>query len=176
MSAPSVPEERVTLWPPGRQAVAAVAVLAALLTSVGGAALGADQRAHTLAVAHLALAGLAIRRPPAVAGQVAAGVVLAWLVLPGTDSPNAAVVPVMTGVVATAELLGLTARLGTVLASDPVPGLRRAAVAAVGSAAVTGAAVAAGALAGVGGLLATVVACLACLALIALVGDPKLRS
>jgi hypothetical protein len=165
----SEPAEETTVWPPWRQAVAAAAIVAAALTGLAGAALGNGGWAETLAAAHLAATAAVLRRPTLAGVQVAVGVGLAWLTLPGSDDPNPAVVPVITGVVATAELLGLSARLGTVVSADAVPGLLRVGVTAIGAAAVSGLVVAMGGLGDMGGLPATAVAAGACLAVIALV-------
>jgi len=98
------------------------------------------------------------------------------VVLVGADGTMVAVVPLVTGVVAAAELAAAAGRVGMVVRRDPVPDLRRVGVAAAVAAVASGATLAASALPGPDGLPATVIGgaglALAALAIRRGVGSP----
>ena len=98
------------------------------------------------------------------------------VVLIGADGTMVAVVPLVTGVVAAAELAAAAGRVGLVVRRDPVPDLRRVGVAAAVAAVASGATLAASALPGPDGLPATVIGgaglALAALAIRRGVGSP----
>ena len=121
-----------TPWPPGRQAVAVGAATVAFVTAVLAVALSSE-RGLTLAVAavYVALTVTATRTPTLVAEQTVTGVAVAWATLVGTDPVVWGIVPLVTGVVASSELLGLAGRLGVVVPRSAAAGVRRATIAAV---------------------------------------------
>jgi hypothetical protein len=152
----------LTVWPVTRRGLATAAVACAVLTSAAGAALGDGGWATSAALAHAVAAVWTLADSRAVDGQVAAGVGMAWALVPGTDGPVVGVVVVVVGVVLTSELLGATTRLGMVVERDPRPELRRAGGAALVALVASAATLAAGSLAGPSGLLATAVAGTGC--------------
>lgn len=172
----SAPPRRLTTWPAGRRALAAAAMACAVVTGAFGALLAPGTVAVPLAIAH-ALVGLWVlvdRRVLAL--QVAVGVALAWSLVPDDAGTVLAVVPVVSGVVATSELLGATDRLGMVLERHPGPELARVGTAVGLAVATSGATLAAGALAGPAGLLATAVAALGCTLLAVALRAPAVRA
>lgn len=155
----------LTVWPPARQGMAAAALAVALATSAG-AALYADSPWTALAALAHAVATLwALADPRVIAPQVGTGVVMAWTALLGVDGTAIGAVVVIVGVVATSEMLAATARLGIVVARDPLPEMREVAVAVAIAAVTAGMTLAAGALPGPAGLIAASVATLGCVVL-----------
>lgn len=152
--------------PGGRRKAAGLAVLAAVLTGAAAAATGASMAAVYGAGVYLALTGAVLLRPAALAAQVVVGQLLVAAVLldPG-GPPPVTLLPVVAGVVATAELLALAARLDGPFPRDAGAGLREAALATLVGSAAYGAVALLGALPGPSGLAAVALASGACLAL-----------
>lgn len=161
-------DELTTLWPPARLGVAAAAVLVAAVTAVLAALTSDQSGAVRIGVLHVGVTVIAALRPGAVRLQVGVGVALAASMLVGVEGTAVAVVPVVTGVVATAELLGLAGQMGTVVPRDPGPGLQRVALTTGIGALTAGATLVAGFLGGPGGLAATLLAAGGCVGFVAL--------
>jgi hypothetical protein len=164
---------RLSVWPPARRGLAAAALGCAVVTSATGALVGDGPWTTLAALAQVVAALWALVDSRMLAAQVAAGVGLAWGLVPGTGGPVVAVVAVVVGVVATSELLGASGRLGMVIERDPAPEVRRVGVAVAIALATSGAALAAGSLAGPSGLVATAVAALGCILVAAAVGAQR---
>lgn len=136
-----------------------MAVVAALLTGV----LSADAGGGTLATAFVVCALLALVAPAAIVAVVLVGQGgVAWGLLGGNGGDPLGAALTLAGVVATAELLAIVARLDLPMARDPRENVRRAALAAAIGLAVFGLAGAATLIPGPGGLPAVVTACAAC--------------
>lgn len=119
---------RSTTW----QRVAAGAVLTTLLTGAAAAVLGASAWHVYGAVAYIGVAILALFSPNAIIAQVIGGQLLAGSLLLASDGAPGAI-PIMMiviGLVATAELLAIAARLAIPIERDARDDLRRAAIAA----------------------------------------------
>jgi hypothetical protein len=167
--------EQLTLWPPGRLGVALLAVIAAASTAVVGVLAGPDWAAIVGGI-HITATVVAVVAPATLPAQVAAGVVLAWSLFAETGGSTTletgravALVAIVVGVIATAELLGLAAQMGIVVPRRPAPGLARVALtvaAALGVAVVT---LVVGRIEGPRGLVATLLAVVASLGFVALV-------
>lgn len=155
--------QTMTLWPPARRRVAVLTVAVAAVTATYAVGIGPRWQ-PLVAVAYVVAAGVAVASPPAIAAQVAVGVGLAWSVLPELDGVQVlALVPLVIGVVATAELLGLVARLRMVV--ERAPDMQRVSVAVTLAAIISGATLAAGLLDGPGGVIGTLLAASACVVL-----------
>jgi hypothetical protein len=175
---PRLTNRRPTLWPPERLTVALLTTLAAGATAVAGAIVGPKWTAAVGGL-HLAVTLFALVLPAALPFQVGVGLVLACsaLVDPGNyvvgdDVTVVGVVPLVVGVVATAELLGLSAQMGIVIPRDPMAGLGRVAIATAVAAVASSLTLAVGALDGPTGLLATLLAVVGCLGFVALLLRP----
>lgn len=155
-------ERRPTAWGPARKRVARIAIAMAAATAAAGAALGGSSDYIVPAVALVAVATLALRYPTWIAVQVLFGQLIAAKLLVVLDGATLRVLPVVAGVIATAELLAEVARLDAPAARDPRGALRSAAVAAALGAAVFIAVALAGTLSGPTGLLAIGLASAAC--------------
>lgn len=111
-----------------RQVTAALAVAAACITAAI-ATVAADDRtraaAAVVAVVHVVAAVVAAARPGAVLGPVLTGTGLAWAAVLGPLSAAGGVV-VVTGVVATGELLGAAGELGVTVARPSAPAIHAA--------------------------------------------------
>lgn len=141
-------------WKPDRTGVAVLALLTAALTGAAGAALGGTTEHLYGAGAYLAIAGVAVFSPGALVVQVIAGQMLAGSVLVGPEGAGLlAVVPLVAGVVITAELLGVTARIIDTPERHPGEELRRVGVTALLGGGVFGVVAVLGRLPGPGGLL-----------------------
>jgi len=150
----------------GRARLAAIAVAVAAVTAVTGAALGGTADHAILAVALLASTIAALRSPSWIAVQVVAGQLLAARLLLGTVGITTLhVLPLVAGVIATAELLAAVGRLDSPVELIGGGELRRAAVAAGLGAAVFAAVALTGSLPGPSGLAAVAIASAACVAL-----------
>ncbi len=111
-----------------RQVTAALAVGAAV-ASAAIAIVAADDRTRAavavVAVLHVVAAVVAAARPGAVLGPVLTGTGLAWAALLGPLGTAGGVV-VITGVIATAELLGAAGELAVTVARPSAPAFRAA--------------------------------------------------
>jgi hypothetical protein len=157
----------VLTWWPARQRVAAAAVLLALLTAAAAVGLGDPTLIGGVplrglptfgAVTYVATVVLALFVPGAMIAQVAIGMALAGSMLLSQSLSPLGLLPLVAGVVATAELLGVAARLDTPGERNPRGELRRAAGATGIAAAVYAVVLLVGGVPGPAGLLAIVVA------------------
>lgn len=147
------------VWPPARRRGAALAALVAVLTGSGMAALAAHGWQVLGATAYVGAAFVALVVPGAIGVVVVGGVGLAGSLMLGPWAVGPlALLPVVAGVVATAELLALTGRLDTPVERDPGAELRQAGLATLIAAAVYGVVAVVGAAPGPSGFLAVVVA------------------
>lgn len=153
----------MTTWWPARRRLAALVVLMAALTGAAGAALGtSDWHVHGAGV-YVVIAVVALFFSGGITVQVIGGQVLAGSLLSGLDGTSALLLlPMVAGVVFTAELLGVVARLDTPLERDPTGDLQGAALATVIGGGVFGAVVLIGDLPGPTGLTAIALASGAC--------------
>jgi len=162
LTAEPTPDRRA----PSRGRLRAIAVTVSVVTATVGAALGGTTGHVVLAVALVASTIAALRAPAWIAVQVVAGQLLAARLLLGTVGITALhVLPLVAGVIATAELLAATARMDTPVERAPGSGLRGAAFAAVLGAAVFGAVALTASLPGPSGMLAVGIASAACVVL-----------
>jgi hypothetical protein len=176
---PSPTRRRPTLWSPERLTVALLTGLVSLATAVAGVLAGPNWAA-AVAGLHVAVTLFALVLPAALPFQVAVGLLLAASPLVGSgtslvtgdDVTVVGVVPLVVGVVATAELLGLSAQMGIVIPRNPMAGLGRVAVTTAVAAATSGLTLAIGALDGPSGLLATLLAIVGCVGFVALLLRP----
>lgn len=174
----------MTLWPAARAWTALLVVVVAVATGVVGFAVcaagaeeGEDAIAAVLGVAHVLAALWVLANPSSLAVQVGVGALLAATPLLGTDGTAVGVVPVVVGVVATAELLGVCGRLGMVVPRDPAPDRNQVGVTTLGAALASGLTLGVGALAGPVGLVAVVLGAGACAGLAVLLAQsPEDRS
>lgn len=154
-------DARPATWWPVRRRLALLALLTAVLTAGVTGALGATGTVRFLGAAYVAVAGLGLFVPAAVAVQVAAGVMLLGTVVEGgVPWPVASLL--LGGVVFTAETLAAVARLDSPLPRGPggiVPRALGAAGLGVGAASVV---FALGAVPGPGGIAAVFMAAVAC--------------
>jgi hypothetical protein len=147
------------VWPPVRRRVAALAVLVALLTGTGMAALAAYGWQVLGAAAYVVVAALGLVVPGAIGMGVVGGVALAGSLIIGPWAIGPLLLlPVVAGVAATAELLALAGRLDTPVARDAGAELRRAGLATAVAAAAYGVVAVVGAVPGPTGFLAVVLA------------------
>lgn len=153
----------MTTWWPARRRLAALAVLMAAVTGAAGAALGASAWHVYVAGAYVLIAVVALFFSGGITAQVIGGQVLAGSLLSGLDGASALLLlPMVAGVVFTAELLGVVARLDTPLERDPTRDLQGAALATVIGGGVFGAVVLVGDLPGPTGFAAIALASGAC--------------
>lgn len=163
-------EQATTLWSRPRRHAQALTYLVALITAIYGASFGGDDVAWLplVALAYLVATAIASSSPSAIAGQVVAGFGLAWGALQQLDGIAVlALVPLMVGVVATAELLGVVARLGIVVERAAGPDLRRLPAAAGLTAVISATTLSIGLLDVPGGFTGTLLAAGACVVLAA---------
>lgn len=154
-----------------------LALLVAAGTGVVGLSLGATTGHAWGAAGYLALVGFAVLAPGAIWAQVLAGQILIGSLLLGPGaSPWWMLVPLLASVVATAELLGIAARLDSVVPRAPAADLRRAGRATLIAGLVFGFVAVAESLPGPGGLVAVALASAACVAVAALLLDQWERS
>lgn len=147
-----------TWWPPRRR-LALLAVLLAMATSFTAAALAEGNGLYIRAAQLYALLGVAALVWPAlVTVQVVWAQLLMAALLVWGHVPAIYLVPVVAGVVATAELLTTVARLDTPMERDPHDAVTRMGVAAAVAAGVFTAVGLAASLPGPTGLLAVVIA------------------
>ncbi len=153
-------------WSPGRQRLAALAVLVATLTGAVGTVLDGSSSYVYGGGAYVMIAALALFFPAAITAQVIGGQVLVGSLLMGQEGFAALIlVPALAGVVATAELLAIVAWLDTPLQRDPRDALPKAGLAAVIGGGVFGAVMLVSGLPGPGGLVAVGLASGACVVL-----------
>jgi hypothetical protein len=145
--------------------MAAVAVAAALSTGAISAAIAGPGRHFSGAAVYVAVTVLALFSPAAVTVQVIVGQLLVATLLLGGPRDPLLLVPVVAGIVVTAELLAVVARLDTPIERDPGEVLRPAGLAAVIAGAVFGVVALVGGVPGPTGILAVVLACGACVVL-----------
>lgn len=166
----------MTLWPQPRRRVLAIIVLVTAATVAYGIALGGDDVPWfpAVAAAYLVATAVAAGSPPAIGVQVAAGFGLVWSALQGLQGAAVlALVPLVVGVVATAELLGL---LAMVVERTTRPDLRRLTVTVSVTTVISAVTLSAGLLDLPGGLMGIVLAAGACVVLaVLLVGGQSNR-
>ena len=162
--------------PGARNRLIAAALVLAVTTGVVALGLGATPNHAWGALGYVAVVGFAVRAPGAIWAQVLAGQLLAGSLLLGSGELSWWVLaPVIASVIATAEVLGVVARLNSVVPRDPTEDLRRAGRATL-LGGVTFAAVAlAGGLPGPRGLLAVSLASAACVAVAAVLLERPAR-
>lgn len=167
----------MTTWWPARRRLAALGVLMAALTGAAGAVLGASDWHVYGAGAYVVIAVVALFFSGGITAQVIAGQVLAGSLLSGLDGAAALLLlPMVAGVVLTAELLAVVARLDTPLEPDPTRDLQGAALATLTGGGVFGAVVLVGHLPGPTGLTAIALASGACGLLAILLVENSRRS
>ncbi|MGI9628244.1 MAG: hypothetical protein ACR2QM_15530 [Longimicrobiales bacterium] len=149
----------------GGRLVGGAAVVVAALTGLTGALLGATGGFMFGAVALVMLSVLALPYPFLITGQLIAGSTLAAAILLSEPAEPISVLPLVAGIVATAELLALAARRRTAQSRGFGDEVRRLAVAILIAEGVFGAVLWLGGLPGPTGLLAIVLASGACVAL-----------
>lgn len=147
------------VWPVARARVAGLAMFVAVLTATGMGALAAYGWQALGAVAYVGAAFVALAVPGAIGVGVVGGVALAGSLMLGPWAVGPlALLPVVAGIVATAELLALVGRLDTPVPRDAGGELRRAGWATLIAAAAYGVVAVVGAVPGPTGLLAVGVA------------------
>ena len=146
-----------TVWPPARQGLVAATLVAGALTATGVVGAGAGGWSTTAAVAFFVAVMWAVADPRSLGAAVVAGALACAAVLIDASDTVVAVVPLVAGVVATAELAAAAGRVGMVVLRDPVPEVRRVGLAVAIALVTSGSAVAASTLPGPDGLVATAV-------------------
>ena len=160
----------MTNWPHNRRVMAALAILAAILTGAFGVESGGPAWAPYAAGTYLLITLIALFSPAAVAVQVIAGQTLIGGLLVAQDGgPPLILFPAVAGVILTAELLSVVARMDTPFDSDPRSDLPRAGLAALIGGGVFGAVVLLSGLPGPTGLVAFVLASGVCVLLAAFI-------
>jgi hypothetical protein len=151
-------------WSPARVRLACFAVLVAILTA---AVLAGLQGSGSLgAIAYVVIAALALFLPAAITLQVVGGQLLVARLVVGPNDPSLLLlVLAVAGVVATAELLAVVARLDMPLRRDSGDALPRTGYAAAIGGGIFGAVTLLSGLPGPTGLVAVVLASGACLIL-----------
>jgi hypothetical protein len=160
----------MTLWPPSRRRVCVLTYLVAVSTAIYGVWLGGEDTGWLVlvALAYVVATAIATSSPGAIAGQVVVGFGLAWGALQALDGLAVlALVPLMVGVVSTAELLGVVARLGIIVERAAGSDLPRVLAAAGLTAVLSAATLSIGLLDVPGGFMGTVLAAGACAVLAA---------
>jgi hypothetical protein len=162
-----------TLWSASRWRVAAVTGIVIAATALLAVLVGGTGWHRLAAVAYVVAAVATLTAPRRIGWQVATGLVLCWSVLPVLEGgATFALVPLVVGVVATAELVGLVGRLGIIVERDPGPDLRRLPVTLGLTALISAVTLLVGRIGGPGGLAAVVLAAGACgLLAMVLTGD-----
>lgn len=155
-----------TLWSAARRQVAAGAFGVAALTGFSAHVIGDETYQSALAGLYVLLAAIAIFNPEALTWKLVLGAVLVGIGMIDHEGTEMLVMlPVLGGVVATAELLGITARLGMVIERDPAPDLVRLCLVVVLTLASYAAVLLTGELDGPSGLVSTGLAAGACVGL-----------
>ena len=164
--------KRRAATPNARTRLIAAALLLAVATGVVALSLGATPNHAWGAFGYVAVVGFAVLAPGAIWAQVLAGQLLAGGLLLGPQAlPWWIVAPIVASVIATAEMLGVVARLDSVVPRDPTDDLRRAGQATVVGGAVFAVVAFAGVLPGPPGILAVALASAASVAVAALLLD-----
>jgi hypothetical protein len=164
-----------TLWPRHRVAVASAAVGAALLTGAVALATATESDAEAAALTGLfglvlaAVTLLAVVDRRLIVAVPAASLIVVWTVVARSDDPGWSLVLILSLAVATAELAGLSGRLGIVVPRNVGDGGLQVVLHVALAATATATALFAGRLEGPSGLLATAIAMLGCLALAAVI-------
>lgn len=144
------------------QRIAVVAVIVAVLTAAAAVALGGSAFAFR-AFVYLAVAAIAMILPALIVVQVILGVLLvAGMQLHPAGPTPLLLLPVVAGVIATAELLAVAARVRASFSRDAGEDLRRAWISALIGAVVFGAVALVAGFPGPGGFIAVVLASAAC--------------
>ncbi len=164
--------KRRAATPNARTRLIAAALLLAVATGVVALSLGATPNHAWGAFGYVAVVGFAVLAPGAIWAQVLAGQLLAGSLLLGPGRlPWWVVVPIVASVIATAEVLGVVARLNAVVPRAPADDLRRAGQATLIGGAVFALVAFAGALPGPRGILAVALASAASVSVAALLLD-----
>ena len=159
MSTPTAAVPNPTTWWPARRRFALLAMLMAALTAVLATSVGGPGWHRDLALVYVAIVAAALVSPAVITIQVLAGLLVVASLLPGRSGIEALLLaPAIVGVVATAELLAVVARLDTPIERRPGGDLGSASVAAVVGGGVYAVVVLVAALPGPGGLLAVCLA------------------
>lgn len=162
-----------TGWWPARRRLAALAVATAMLTAAASVMLGGPGR-YGFEVAYVGIAVVATFLPAAITLQVIVGqLLLARLLVEGSGGAALTLVPLMAGIVVTAELLAVVARLDMPLERDPRGVYTEVGLAAVVAGGVFCLVLAVGDLPGPGGLVAICVGSGACVVLATLMPRPR---
>lgn len=115
-------------WPSARRRVAALALIVAALTAATALTLHGTGWIALIGVAWVGGTGLGLYRPAAAVALPVAGQVLAVALLLVPAPPHLLwLLPVVAGVLLSAELVGVAARLAYPFARDPASALRGAA-------------------------------------------------
>jgi hypothetical protein len=150
----------------GQRALAGLAVVSAGLTGglIGG--LGGPGLVQLGAVSYLLVTGVALITPAAITVQVVWGLTLLGNLLVGPAGANPLLlIPAITGIIFTAEILAIVARMDTPFHNDPRDDLPRAIVSALIGGAVFGAVSLLSGFRGPTGFVAVVLASGACVLL-----------
>ncbi|MGD8279342.1 MAG: hypothetical protein PVH00_14995 [Gemmatimonadota bacterium] len=159
-------ERDPTVWGPARTRLAISAVLVATGTAALGAVLGGTGNHVVGAVGYIAVTVAALFRPGWITGQVVTGLMMAaGLMIGPAAASSLRMLPLVAGIIATAELLAAAARLDAPVERVARGELRRAGLAAGLGAVVFAAVLFAGVLPGPSGLLAVGLASAACVVL-----------
>jgi hypothetical protein len=155
-----------TVWPTARRGVAALTVAVASATALAAALAGDAIWQMFLGPAFVLCTVVTLNSPRLVWLPVLAGVGLSWSLLEGREGTEALVmVPVIAGVVVTAELLAIVDRLEMIVPRDPVPDIARAVFVTATAAALGLVTLLAGSVDGPGGFAAVALGAAACIVL-----------
>jgi len=153
-------------WSPARRRTAALALATAVLTAIGGGTLSQATGHLYGAVGYVIIAAAALFSPGWITVQVIGGQLLVASILLAPAPPTPLLVlPLVAGIIVTAELLAMVARLDTAPERESGPDLARVAVAGTVGAVVFAAVLLLGTLPGPRGLAAVALASAACLLL-----------
>lgn len=159
----------MSTWRPARRALAASAILVTALTGALEVWLGGSSWHLFGAYTYVLIAMLGLFSPAAIAVQVVWGQVLIGSLLVAQDGPyHLLLAPLVAGVIVTAELLAVVARMDTPFDSDPRDDLPRAGTAALIGGGVFGVVLFLSSVPGPRGIVAIVLALGACVVLAAL--------
>lgn len=150
----------------GQRGLAGLAVLSAGLTGALIGGLGGPGYLQLGAISYLLVTGIALITPAAITVQVVWGLALLGNLLVGPVASNPLLfTPAIAGIIFTAELLAIVARMDTPFHNDPRDDLPRAVVSALIGGAVFGAVSLLSGFTGPTGLIAVVLASGACVLL-----------
>lgn len=163
MSATTVSDAHATTWWPARRGYALLAMVAAGLTTALVIFLGGPDGHRDLALLYVVVVATALVSPALITVQVLAGQLLVASLLPGRGAIAALLLlPAVVGVIATAEILAVVARLDSPIERHPGDDLGRASGAAVVGGGIYAAVVLLAGLPGPTGLVAVGLASAAC--------------